>query len=102
MATSGLIRERLIGNLLKGLGDLHSIFSLLGSDKMDSKASICWSKLGRAPTRGLLNTRAVLFVKSRDGRVMDSSNRGDLAITVARIQKREDVVVLSRGERLHG
>ena len=49
-----------------------------------------------------MSIRAVLFMKSRDGRVMDTSNRRDLAITVARIQKREDIIMLSRGERLHG
>jgi hypothetical protein len=69
---------------------------------MDGIASIGLSELRRMSTRGLLKMIVVCFMKSRDGRMMNASDGGGLTISMARIKKREDIIVLSRGERLHG
>ena len=92
----------MICDIHKSFGDLNSIFSPLGSDEVGGIADVSLDELGGTPSRGLLDMWVVLFVDSRDGRMVDSSDRGSLTIIMARVKKREDIIVLSRGEWLHG
>ena len=57
----------MVGDVLECLGDLDSIFSLPGGDKMLSVVGVSLRKLGRTSTRGLLQVKAVFSAKSEDG-----------------------------------
>ena len=51
---NSLGRQRLIDDAAKCFGDLNSIFSLPGGDKMDGMMCVGWGKFGRVTTQGLL------------------------------------------------
>ena len=51
--TDGLWGDRLVIDILKGSGNLDSIFSLSGSDKSNGIMYISRDNEGRATTRGL-------------------------------------------------
>src|SRR4051812_9451122 len=65
--------ERLVGYLLKNLSDLGTILSLPGSDKMLGIVGICFRKLGRTSTNGLLLIGTVFSAKPGDGTNMQTS-----------------------------
>jgi len=52
--TNCLGRDRLVGDVLKGFGDLNSILSLPGGDEVDSMMSVGRGELGRTTTQGFL------------------------------------------------
>ena len=71
--TSCLGCEKLIGDILEGLGDLGGILSLPGGGEVLGIVSISLRKLGRTSTRGFLQVRAVFPVKSEDGTIVETS-----------------------------
>src|ERR1700739_131373 len=73
VTTSCLSRQRLVGDIPKGLGDLYSIFSLLGGDKMEGIVSICCRKLRRMTTRWLLKVGTMFLAKPGDGTGVNTS-----------------------------
>jgi len=73
VTTNCLSRQRLVGDVSESLGDLDSIFSLPGSDKMDGIASVGWGELRRATTQGLLEGGTMLGAKSRYSTGVDTS-----------------------------
>jgi hypothetical protein len=63
----------LVDDILESFGDLNSILSLPGSDKMDGMSCVGRGKLGRTTTQGLLKGGTMLGAKSGDSAGMDSS-----------------------------
>jgi len=93
---NSLSRERLVDNVTNCFGDLDSIFSLSGSDKMNCMTSVGWGELGRVTTQGLLKRRTMLGAKPRDSTDIDTSGGRYLVSRIARIKKKEDVIDLNR------
>lgn len=65
--------ERLIGNVLKGFGDLYSIFSFPRSNKMNGIQNVGVRKLGWTTSTGLFKVRMMFGTYSGDGGLGDSS-----------------------------
>jgi len=70
---NGLRRQGLVDNVFESFGDLGSIFSLPGGDKMYCMACVGRGELRRVTTQGLLERGMVLGVKSGYGTGMGTS-----------------------------
>jgi hypothetical protein len=63
----------LVDDVLECFGDLNSILSLLGGDKVECMAYVGRGKLGRATSRDCLELRTMFRAKPRDGTKADTS-----------------------------
>jgi hypothetical protein len=75
VSTSCLRGERLVGEVLKRLGDLDSIINLARADKTLCIANIGGGELGRSTSNRLGKVREVFGAKSGDGAIVDTSRR---------------------------
>ena len=87
--------ERLVDDIGEGFGHLDSIFCFGSRDEVDGMANIGRGKLGWMTSSGFLKLRALLGTKSRDGRNMETSGRGNGMSRMARIKHGEDGILLS-------
>jgi len=59
-------RERLVGDIPKGFGNIHSSVSLLRADKALCMANVGWGKLRRTTITRLKKVRMMFRAKLRD------------------------------------
>lgn len=98
---NSLGRERLVGDILKGFGHLHSIINLLHANETLCIGDICWCKLGWTTTRRLRGIRTVLRMKLRDGSNADTSNLMNRVPRFTRKYEIDNVFASSGGERAY-
>ena len=79
-------REGFLNDILKVFGDLNSIFSFLGGDKVNNMAGVGWGELGGMAPNRFLKGGTVLRAKAGYGAGVDTSRRGYLMCRIARIK----------------
>ena len=69
--------EGLIDDVCESFDDLDSIFHPSSGDEMNSMLDIARGKFGWTATSGLLELRTLFGTKPRDGRCVNTSDRGN-------------------------
>ena len=82
-------------DVLKGFGDLHSIFSFSGTNKMLCMAGISRSELGWMATRGLWKVIMMFAGNHGHSRLINTSYLRDPVSRFPRIKEKEVVVELT-------